>query len=96
MLKSSARTLPIDGGPASGVDDSEPRDRLRFRFGGKKVGSELELEWLERKESRSRPSPVGMPLIERSRSSQFKPDLAAGAEQSMVWTGFFLLWGGQG
>lgn len=46
--------------------------------------SEEEFVFRLRKWSRSRLSPVGRPLFDRSRSSQFEPDLLAGTEQSIA------------
>ena len=73
----------MEGGSDPGEEElSEPRARLWLWLWC--VFGEEWLVLLERKESRSRLSPVGMPFMDRSRSSQFEPDLVAGAEQSMV------------
>lgn len=53
-----------------------------FECGGESE-EEDELGFWVRKWSRSRSSLVGKPLLDRSRFSQFEPDLPAGTEQSI-------------
>jgi len=77
MQKSSARRAVM------GLGSSRPAE------GGFRGGS-LGRAWgdwggaVRRKESRSGSSPVGMPLLDRRRSSQFRPDFPVWTEQSMV------------
>lgn len=77
MQKSSARRAVMGFGSSRAAEGG-------FRGGslGRAWG-----DWgwaVRRKESRSGWSPVGMPLLERRRSSQFRADFPVWAEQSMV------------
>lgn len=77
VLKSWAR-IALSGGSRV----SEGWGRWRGGFRGRGCG---EWEWaVRRKESRSMSSPVGIPLLDRRRSSHSEPDFPVRIEQIMV------------